>query len=307
MADLAGLFFYGLFTFLCFFAGYVSLVPKDQGKDPLERKPALYVDIRDWTGMEFPVDYLAGCSNDIGVHVHPVAGDPVPGYSVYTAGICGRSGSCMDSDVRSSRQEQDQEGIEEISGGNLEYRIDLKWLRGEERDIAEKINNIGSGLNKAVDEAMRNERLKTDLITNVSHDIKTPLTSIINYVDILKRSNIADEKIRGYLDILESKAQRLKTLTEDVVEASKVSSGNITLECMDMDLRELVQQTEGEMAEKFAARNLTMVLNIPEEPAVIHVDGRRMWRVLENVSEMRRNMRCRARGSTRILFLQKIR
>ena len=144
-----------------------------------------------------------------------------------------------------------RKGIEEISGGNLEYRIDLKWLRGEERDIAEKINNIGSGLNKAVDEAMRNERLKTDLITNVSHDIKTPLTSIINYVDILKRSNIADEKIRGYLDILESKAQRLKTLTEDVVEASKVSSGNITLEYMDMDLRELVQQTEGELAEKF--------------------------------------------------------
>ena len=130
---------------------------------------------------------------------------------------------------------------------------------------------------------MRNERLKTDLITNVSHDIKTPLTSIINYVDILKRSNIADEKIRGYLDILESKAQRLKTLTEDVVEASKVSSGNITLEYMDMDLRELVQQTEGELAEKFAARNLTMVLNLPEEPAVIHVDGRRMWRVLENI------------------------
>ena len=107
---------------------------------------------------------------------------------------------------------------------------------------------------------------------------RTPLTSIINYVDILKRSNIADEKIRGYLDILEAKAQRLKTLTEDVVEASKVSSGNITLEYMDMDLRELIQQTEGELAEKFAARRLTVVLNMPEEPAVIHVDGRRMWR-----------------------------
>ena len=130
---------------------------------------------------------------------------------------------------------------------------------------------------------MRNERLKTDLITNVSHDIKTPLTSIINYVDILKRSDIADEKIRGYLDILEAKAQRLKTLTEDVVEASKVSSGNITLEYMNVDLRELVRQTEGEMAEKFAARNLTVVLNMPEEPAVIYVDGRRMWRVLENI------------------------
>ena len=167
--------------------------------------------------------------------------------------------------------------------GNLEHRIEADGLRGADKELAEKVNDIGSGLNKAVDEAMRNERLKTDLITNVSHDIKTPLTSIINYVDILKRSNIEDEKIRGYLDILEAKAQRLKTLTEDVVEASKVSSGNITLEFMDVDLRELVQQTEGELAEKFAARNLTVVLNMPEEPAVIHVDGRRMWRVLENI------------------------
>ena len=143
-----------------------------------------------------------------------------------------------------------KKGIEQIASGNLEYRIELKGLRGTERNIAENVNDIGSGLNRAIDEAMRNERLKTDLITNVSHDIKTPLTSIINYVDILKRSDIADEKILGYLDILEVKAQRLKTLTEDVVEASKVSSGNITLEYMDIDFREMVQQTEGEMAEK---------------------------------------------------------
>ena len=100
----------------------------------------------------------------------------------------------------------DPEGIEEIASGNLAYRIDLTGLRGAERQAAEKVNDIGGGLNRAVDEAMRNERLKTDLITNVSHDIKTPLTSIINYVDILKLSDIADEKIRGYLDILEAKA-----------------------------------------------------------------------------------------------------
>ena len=168
--------------------------------------------------------------------------------------------------------------------------------------LQKKINNIGSGLNKAVDEAMRNERLKTDLITNVSHDIKTPLTSIINYVDILKRSNITDEKIRGYLDILEAKAQRLKTLTEDVVEASKVSSGNITLEYMDMDLRELVQQTEGEMAEKFAARNLTMVLNISEEPAVIPCG--RQTNVAgsgECFRGTQRSMLCREQECTQIL------
>ena len=283
LADLAGLFFYGLFTFLCFFAGYVSLIRRIKAK--ILWKGSLLCALitaagRVWKsraitmksaaavlGFMF-IQWLAIIFRDVPFLVLAVAVD----VAVIWAVMCGA--------VAKSRI---RKGIEEISGGNLEYRIDLKWLRGEERDIAEKINNIGSGLNKAVDEAMRNERLKTDLITNVSHDIKTPLTSIINYVDILKRSNIDDEKIRGYLDILEAKAQRLKTLTEDVVEASKVSSGNITLEYMDMDLRELVQQTEGEMAEKFAARNLTMVLNLPEEPAVIHVDGRRMWRVLENI------------------------
>lgn len=130
---------------------------------------------------------------------------------------------------------------------------------------------------------MKNERLKTDLITNVSHDIKTPLTSIINYVDLLKRENFTDPKIRGYLDILEAKAQRLKTLTEDVVEASKVSSGNISLEYMDINLTEMIQQTSGEFEEKFRKRRLTEVLSIPKEPVIIRVDGRRMWRVLENI------------------------
>lgn len=130
---------------------------------------------------------------------------------------------------------------------------------------------------------MKSERLKTDLITNVSHDIKTPLTSIINYVDILKRSNIEDPKIQGYLEILETKAQRLKTLTEDVVEASKVSSGNINLEMMDVNLVEMINQTAGEFAEKFSLKNLELIQTLPNESAIIHVDGRRMWRVLENL------------------------
>ena len=176
-----------------------------------------------------------------------------------------------------------KKGIEEIALGNMEYQIPLQGLRGENLKLAEMINGIANGFHMAVEEAMKNERLKTDLITNVSHDIKTPLTSIINYVAILKQSDIADPKIQGYLDILEAKAQRLKTLTEDVVEASKVSSGNISLEYMDVDLVEMIQQTEGEMAEKFEARNLKMIVNLPAEPAVVHVDGRRMWRVLENI------------------------
>ncbi|RHR21173.1 sensor histidine kinase [Clostridium sp. AF19-22AC] len=178
---------------------------------------------------------------------------------------------------------QIKKGIKEIASGNVDYQIPLDRLRGENLDIAERVNDIGNGLQRAVEEGMKSERLKTDLITNVSHDIKTPLTSIINYVDLLKRENFNDPKIQGYLDILETKAQRLKTLTEDVVEASKVSSGNITLELMDVNLVEMINQTEGEFAEKFEAKNLQVVQNLPDGPAMIHVDGRRMWRVLENI------------------------
>lgn len=181
-------------------------------------------------------------------------------------------------------KERVKKGIQEIASGNLDYKLPLDVRQGGDyQDMAENLSNIGNGLQMAVEKSIRDERLKTDLITNVSHDIKTPLTSIINYVDLLKRENFEDPKIKGYLDILEMKAQRLKTLTEDVVEASKVSSGNITLEYMDVDLVEMLNQTIGEFSEKMEAKRLTVVASLPEEPAVIHVDGRRMWRVLENI------------------------
>ena len=121
------------------------------------------------------------------------------------------------------------------------------------------------------------------MLSNISHDIKTPLTSIINYVDLLKRENPEDPKIRGYLEVLENKAQRLKVLTEDVVEASKASTGNIALEMTDLNFIELVHQVIGEFEEKFEERNLTMVVHFDEEEAIICADGRRLWRVLENV------------------------
>ena len=130
---------------------------------------------------------------------------------------------------------------------------------------------------------MKNERMKTDLITNVSHDIKTPLTSIINYIELLKRENFEDPKVQNYLKVLEEKAQRLKTLTEDVVEASRVSSGNIKLEQMNLNLVELVNQASAEFEEKFEANSLKVIINMPNEPAVIYADGRRMWRVLSNI------------------------
>lgn len=186
--------------------------------------------------------------------------------------------------LRSAAQRQRiAEGIARIRDGELEHKISTEDLKGDNRVLAEAINNIGDGLKNAVNKSLKSERLKTDLITNVSHDIKTPLTSIINYVDLMKRENIPDEKVRGYLNILESKSQRLKNLTEDLVEASKVSSGNISLEFINIDFVELVNQTNGEFEEKFAAKELRLVTNLPTEPVYVRADGRRLWRVAENL------------------------
>ncbi len=175
------------------------------------------------------------------------------------------------------------EGIRKISDGDLEYKIAVDELTGDNRRLAEAVNTIGDGLFHAVEASMRNEHLKADLITNVSHDIKTPLTSIINYVDLLKREELPNERVQNYIAVLDSKSQRLKQLTEDLVEASKVSSGNIRLEMERINLVELVYQTGGEFNEKFEARNLTIITKLPGEPVVIMADGRRIWRVLENL------------------------
>ena len=174
-------------------------------------------------------------------------------------------------------------GVQAIASGQVDYQIPLKGLKGEQLELAQGINMIGDGLDRALEESMKNERLKTDLITNVSHDIKTPLTSIINYVELLKRENFEDPKIQNYIKVLEEKAQRLKTLTEDVVEASKVSSGNIKFENINLNFVELINQTSAEFEEKFKARNLKLIANIPDEPVTIYADGRRMWRVLANI------------------------
>ena len=174
-------------------------------------------------------------------------------------------------------------GIEKIAGGEVDYQIPVNGLMAEQKEIAEKVNSIGEGLEAALAKSMKSERLKTDLITNVSHDIKTPLTSIINYVELLKQENLQNPKIQRYIEVLEQKSQRLKTLTEDVVEASKVSSGNITLEFMNLNLVEMIQQTSGEFEEKFKVRDLQEVMNLPEENVIIRADGRRLWRVLSNI------------------------
>lgn len=175
-------------------------------------------------------------------------------------------------------------GASEIASGHLEYKIDTKDMgSGVFLEFANNINNIGQGLNRAVDESVKSERMKADLITNVSHDIKTPLTSIINYVDLLKRLNITHEPEREYIDILDSKSQRLKMLIEDLVEASRASSGNITLECDTIDFNELVMQVAGTYVEKYSQRQLTLVTRSHQEPILIWADGRRMYRVLDNL------------------------
>ncbi|MCA5010549.1 sensor histidine kinase, partial [Clostridioides difficile] len=158
------------------------------------------------------------------------------------------------------------------------YKINTLKFNGKERELAEHINHISTGLETALQEKVRSERLKADLITNVSHDIKTPLTSIINYVDLIKREKIQDPKIQGYLEVLEQKSQRLKTLTEDLVEASKASSGNLKLDITSIDFVELIHQTNGEFEEKFALRNLELVSTLPADSILIEADGRYLWR-----------------------------
>lgn len=175
------------------------------------------------------------------------------------------------------------DGLQLIAGGELDYKINLDDMNSLNLDMADAVNQVGGGLEAAVEQSIKNERMKTDLITNVSHDIKTPLTSIINYVDLLKREDIQNDKAKGYIDILDMKSQRLKQLTEDLVEASKISSGNVALELGKMDFGEVLQQALGEFGERFENRNLQVVVNELQKPAVIEGDGRRIWRIIENL------------------------
>lgn len=175
------------------------------------------------------------------------------------------------------------EGVQAMANGEEEWRIPTERLFFANRQMAEAVNDLGEGLRTALQEQMKSEHMKTDLITNVSHDLKTPLTSIINYVDLMKREQIESPKAREYLRILDQKSQRLKQLTEDLVEASRASSGNVTLDMRRIDLKELLMQISGEYEERFAARDLCLIPRYPEEPLYVKADGRRMWRIIENL------------------------
>ncbi len=170
----------------------------------------------------------------------------------------------------------------ETSEGNLHHPLDLATISPSFLNFAEDIANIQDGLKNAVEEAVRGERMKTDLITNVSHDLKTPLTSIITYVDLLQQENLVNETAKKYVGVLHDKSYRLKQLIEDLIEVSKVSSGNVNVEKMRVDYRQLVMQALGEMEEKIADAGLELKISCPE-PVFIDADGRHMWRILENL------------------------
>lgn len=175
------------------------------------------------------------------------------------------------------------EGIRRIRDGDVEYKLDTESLHGTNREMADAVNNIGEGIHKAVRTSMKDEQMKTDLITNVSHDLKTPLTSIISYVDLLKRLKIEDEPARSYIGVLDNKSQRLKQLTDDLVEVSKISSGNIELQREKLNLAELLNQSLGEFSEKLEERRLQAVFDESDTTAFIYADSRRMWRIIENL------------------------
>lgn len=172
---------------------------------------------------------------------------------------------------------------EELSQGNLDYRVDTAKMRGPLKGHGEQLNRIGEGMNKAVNERMKSEHFRTELITNVSHDIKTPLTSIINYVDLLEKEEIDNEKAREYLEVLSRQSARLKKLIDDLIEASKASTGNLNVSLERCELGVLIDQCAGEYAEKLKAAGLELVVTKPEEPVTIMADGRHMWRVFDNL------------------------
>ena len=175
------------------------------------------------------------------------------------------------------------DATEKIYKGDTNIKIDESLYTGLLKELAIYINDIAGGFTNAVNESIKSERLKTELITNVSHDIKTPLTSIINYVDLLKQEDIKDEKAKEYIEVLDNKSQRLKKLIEDLVEASKASSGNIKITKEVLNVNELLNQITGEFEDKFEKRGLKTISKLPEEKVFIKADSRYLYRVLENV------------------------
>lgn len=175
-----------------------------------------------------------------------------------------------------------QKGGEALAAGDLTSQVDTSHMYFDLKRHGENLNAISRGMSIAVEQKLKSERLKTELITNVSHDIKTPLTSIVNYVDLLQREHTLEQE-REYLAVLDRQAHKLKKLTVDLVEMSKASTGNIPCHIARRSVRELIDQTVGEYAEKLSAARLEPVVTLPDEELYCLCDGALMWRVLDNL------------------------
>ena len=186
---------------------------------------------------------------------------------------------------RLKRRAEREEIIEKIEGivAGESSRVRVEHLSIENAALGHAVNEIGEGIRKAVEQSIKDERLKAELLTNVSHDIKTPLTSIISYVDLLKKEQIENEKALEYIEVLENKSLKLKNLIQDLIEVSKISTGNIEYEMMPLNLHELVLQAAAEYEEKFEEHCLKLIYNNDAKDACIMADSRRMWRVMENL------------------------
>lgn len=177
-----------------------------------------------------------------------------------------------------------QSAAERLADGEDGVRFETTGPLDPVGKSAKIFNRIGDSVSRAVEERMKSERLRTELITNVSHDIKTPLTSIISYVDLIKKEQPENKNIRGYIEVLDRQSGRLKKLIEDLIEASKASSGVLPVNAAELDVSELLRQALGEYSERFAAAGVNTVVNIPDERVIIFADGRHMWRIFDNLS-----------------------
>lgn len=176
-----------------------------------------------------------------------------------------------------------QTAAQKLAAGDLTYTVDTEKMYPVLKEHGDNLNAVSVGMSRAVNERMKSERFKTELITNVSHDLKTPLTSIVSYVDLLKKEPTESEAAREYIEVLDRQSQKLKKLTTDLVDASKASSGALPVNLEKIDLGELLRQSAGEYTEKFAAASITPVLNAPEGETYVTADGRLLWRVLDNL------------------------
>ena len=176
-----------------------------------------------------------------------------------------------------------KKGAEEIASGNTGFKIQTQNMYGDFKKHAETLNKVNDGLSRAVNEKMKSERLKTELITNVSHDLKTPLTSIVNYVDLMKKEDIQQEKVKEYLEVLDRQSKKLRKLTLDLLEASKASSGNMAVETEPTDINLFLSQLEGEYSEKLQTASLTLYISYAENGTFINADGRLLSRVFDNI------------------------